>query len=222
MFGISQLVVETPMFLRGVEISTLGATGLSHGQAKALIDQSFAAVLGRLPQGNEGVFAQAVALCETGYGASWDKVCGGAGSGSNNMGAVQAGSPPCNPDTSFQCGDTHEDGTGYVACFRKYATPELGMIHFIQVLYKQRPKVLQVAKSGSVREFSTALRASKYFELNLEKHIVALTKCLNSVTTALHVPMPPGETRTPATSRDWLSTAAMVGAGAWIFWKVVK
>lgn len=228
MFGISQIEIrpravslrETLWALSSVEQTRgwLGAVTISHGQAAELIKLSFATVLGRLPQGNEAVFAQAVSLCETGYGSSWDKVCGGAGSGSNNMGAVQAGAPPCNPDTSFECGDTHADGEPYAACFRKYPTPQDGMNGFISVLYKQRPKVLQVASTGSIREFSTTLRESKYFELPLEKHIKALTKCLNSVTTALHVPMPPSGAVMQKEDNFWWYVAGAAGIG-YLLWR---
>jgi hypothetical protein len=212
MFGINQLV-RVPEHSYG----WLGAAGLSHVQAQAMIASAFMSQLGRASQGHEALFAQAVSLCETGYGASWKDE----GVGSNNMGAVQAGKPPCDPAIAFPYGDTHEDGQAYAACFRKYATPQEGFNGLIRVLYKQRPKVFEVSRSGSIRDFSTELRASGYFELGLEKHIKALTKCLNTVSSATGQPMPAAG-RAPATASNWLGPIAVLGVAGWIFWKVVK
>lgn len=210
MFGLNQLQVVQPLRVLGV-----GVISGSHQQAQAMIAVAFLSVLGRAPQGNEVIFAQAVALCETGYGQYWKD----AGVGSNNMGAVQAGKPPCDPAVAFPYGDTHEDGQPYAACFRKYVTVQAGFNGLVQVLYKQRPGVLAVARDGSIVEFSTTLRASGYFELALDKHVKAITKCLSTVSSATGQAMPPSG---KASAGDWLGTIAVLGVGAWIFWKVVK
>lgn len=177
-----------------IEPGMLGQGRMSHAEARAQVVRAFEAVYGRKPKLREAQFAQGIALCETGYGSSWGSVCGGAGVGSYNIGGIQAGRPPCG-ENAFQCRDKHADGTPYDICFRSYPSPEAGFDGLIRILYKrklsQREGVLETAATGSIREFSTALRKSRYFELGLEAHIRELTSCLKSITKALDETMPP-------------------------------
>jgi hypothetical protein len=154
--------------------------------ARAIIVLGFRQALGRNPTLLEAQFAQAVARGESGYGTGWKDD----GVGSNNWGAVQAGRPPCDPSTSFIYTDTHEDGTKYESCFRRYDTPADGAAGFIKIMMKAN--VLAAANAGDITGVSGSMRANHYFELGLDKHIVALTRNLKAVTTALNEPMPSG------------------------------
>jgi len=198
-----------------MSVEWLGRSQMSHVEARAQVVRAFGVVFGREPSMQEAQFAQAMALCETRYGSGWSKVCGGAGEGSNNVGAIQAGTPPCGKN-AFECIDTHEDGTKYAACFRSYATIEAGFDHFITILYLKRPRVLSMAGS-SIEGFSTELRASGYFELALERHILLITECLRTVTKALGEPMPPIAPSTPLSKK--VLDLAVVGGAGYLIWK---
>jgi hypothetical protein len=155
-----------------------------HHWARAIILAGFRQTFNREPTLREAQFAQAVALGESSYGRGWKEP----GVGSFNWGAVQAGRPPCNPATSFGYGDTHADGEGYAACFRKYASDVDGAADFIRIMYK--PNVLAAANDGNISGVSAGMRANRYFELALDKHIIGLTRHLKELTTALNEPMP--------------------------------
>jgi hypothetical protein len=155
-----------------------------HHWARAIILAGFRQSMGRAATLREAQFAQAVALGESSYGRGWKD----AGVGSFNWGAVQAGRPPCDPARSFPYGDTHEAGQPYAACFRKYASDVDGAADFIRIMMK--PNVLSAANGGSIEGVSSGMRANHYFELALDKHIIALTRNLKEITTALGEPMP--------------------------------
>lgn len=138
-------------------------------------------------------FVQAVALIESGYGQGWK----GDGVGSNNMGAVQAGRPPCNPNTSFQYQDSHPNSDGsstpYTICFKKYDTPTDGMADVARILYKQMG-----VKPTSIRAVATQMYEHHYYEgfgatkeARINGEVKALTNALTKITSALGEPMPP-------------------------------
>lgn len=72
---------------------------------------------------------------ESNWGAGW----GGAGVGSNNMGAIQACKPTgerCNcAQPSFIYVDSRPDGSKYRYCYRVYSSPEAGLLDMLEVLY---------------------------------------------------------------------------------------
>lgn len=165
----------------------------SHKDARAWAIAGTEAALGREPTLLEVQFVQAVALLESGYGAGWK----GDGVGSWNMGAVQAGKPPCDPSMSFLYQDSHpqDDGSSvtYEWCYRKYPTPEAGMQDVARILYDQ-----MAITPTSIQAVSTQMYDKHYYEgfgatreERIAKHIDALNNGLEKITTALDEPMPP-------------------------------
>jgi peptidoglycan hydrolase-like protein with peptidoglycan-binding domain len=139
---------------------------LHNYETQALIENSFAELFGRQPTRTERQGAQAVALIETDNGQNWHAP----GVGSNNMGAIQAGSNWAG--AWFAYGDTHPqtDGTSkpYAAKFRRYDTPAAGFTDLVRVLYlnaERDRRVLPFATRGDWLGFSTGLhQAPAYFE----------------------------------------------------------
>lgn len=172
----------------------------SHAEARKWATDGFKSIFGREPTLLEVQFVQAVAWLESQYGQGWK----GAGVGSWNMGAVQAGHAPCNPATSFEYTDTHPnpDGTStpYTICFRKYPGPTEGMADVARILYKQMG-----ITPTSIRAVSTQMYEKHYYEgfgatkeARINNHIKALTAGLTKITTALGELMPPsGEEDSP-------------------------
>lgn len=185
--------VQTGQTGSGASIALLAAEDISTDRtkyasgelwARAIIVLGFRQTFKRNPTLREAQFGQAVARGESGYGRGWKD----AGIGSHNWGAVQAGRPPCDPNRAFPYGDTHADGSKYAACFRKYPDDVTGAADFLRIMFK--PNVIAAANAGDIRGVSTAMRANRYFELALDKHVIALTRNLTAMTTALNEPMP--------------------------------
>lgn len=132
--------------------------------AYAFASEAFKEVFGREATSREMLFLLAVSLTETGHGTTWK----GDGIGSNNMGAIQAKLPPCDPAKHFEYTDSRpqSDGTSktYKVCFKRYPNPSAGFVDLVKVLYKQRPSVLAAANSGEVWAVSTAMYDTKYYE----------------------------------------------------------
>ena len=149
---------------------------------------------GSEPTIRELQFAQAVSRGESHYGDGW-RAAQPAGAGSNNMGAVHAPGPPCDPATSFAGFDTDAQGRRYATCFRRYPTPEAGFAHFLRVLYvggapgsrfDRRPVRAAVRRgelSRAVLEMSA--ERSTYFELARGKYEKAVRANLAAITRAL-------------------------------------
>lgn len=125
---------------------------------------------------------QGVGGLETGYGDAWRA----AGRGSNNIGAIQAGTS-WHGDT-FAYTDTHPnaDGTStpYSAKFRAYPTPLDGWIDLARVMYGgRRGDVYLLAKRGDTYSVSEGLRLTQYYEGfgptvhdRVRNHMLALRK----------------------------------------------
>lgn len=165
---------------------------VTHAQAREWAAAGTASVLGSATTLAHVQFVQAVALVESGYGQGWKDD----GVGSNNMGAVQAGHPPCNPNTSFQYQDSHPNPDGsstkYTICFRKYDTPAEGMADVARILYKQMG-----IKPSSIRGVATQMYEHHYYEgfgatkeARINGEVKALTNALTKITSALGEPMP--------------------------------
>lgn len=151
---------------------------------------------------------QAVSWTEGNYGAGWK----GAGAGSNNMGGIQAGMPPCGPDT-FLYTDSSPNSAGqsipYQVCFKSYASPLDGYADLARVLYKKRPGVLAKATACDLEGVSTVMYDTHYYqavgptrEARIKYHMKAMTGALTTITKALGEPMPVAK-----------STGAAAGAG---------
>lgn len=167
----------------------------THTEAKEWAAKGFESIFGREPTLLERQWVQVVALAESQYGAGWK----GEGVGSWNMGAVQAGKPPCNPATSFLYTDTHpnSDGTStpYSICFRKYPGPVEGMADVARILFKQMK-----IEATTIRELSTQMYDKHYYEgfgstreVRINNHVKYITSFMTKMTKALNEPMPPVE-----------------------------
>lgn len=195
----------------------------THVDARAWAEAGTEAALGRKPSYEEVLFVQAIALLESGYGAGWK----GDGVGSWNMGAVQAGSPPCDPATSFLYADSHpnDDGssTQYQWCYRKYPTPEAGMQAVANILYNQMH-----VDPTSIEAVSTQMYDKHYYEgfgatreERIATHVKALTRGLERITTALDEPMPPATGGAPHEGEDlssmpWILGGIAVAVTTWV------
>jgi len=186
------LLLSRPMATTSTKPKGRRATKAQHSRARELATVAFAQVYGHAPSLGERQYLQAVACLETTYGAGWR----GDGKGSNNMGAIQAGRPPCNPATSFETRDTHADGTVYRWCYKRYATPLDGWIDLVRVLFKKREGVRALAARADFMAAVAEQRRTKYFEAPLERYQKAVFSCLREMSEALGEPLATG-TETP-------------------------
>lgn len=167
------------------------ATVAMHERARDESRAAFVAIFGREPSLCERQYLQAVALLETTYGYGWRWSQGAEAVGSNNMGAIQAGKPPCNPATSFETSDTREDGTVYRWCYKKYPTRAAGWADLVRTLYQRRPTVLERASACDIDGAVSQQRETGYFELALTKYQAAMWSGLTEIAAALGEPLPP-------------------------------
>ena len=136
----------------------------NHKQARALARQALQTVFSGEPTLGEIEALTGVGWLETCYGAGWR----GSGKGSNNMGAIQAGSS-WKGDT-FTYTDTHPNADGsstpYRVAFRKYATPLEGWIDLARVAFVNRGRatVRAAAQQCDWLGVSTALHSTGYYE----------------------------------------------------------
>lgn len=154
---------------------------------REVLERVWPSVLGEAPTPTELQVVQAVSLGEGGYGLATYRlldIAPGPNYGqvigetprSNNWGAVQAGSPPCDPSRSFEATDssparrTEDNPAGYYqACFRRYETEDEGCASFLRTLLVgskafDRSAVREAARGGSADEVAAAMHASHYFE----------------------------------------------------------
>jgi len=165
---------------------------LSHQAARGAIIVAFRDAFGRDPNRVEAQFAQAVALYESGYGSYrfHNHETGEYVSDTNNWGSVHCtAEPPCPPDC-FEATDTHADGTKYLACFKRYASPTDGAKFFIRTFYKNKPAILAAANSGSIQNVADAIHETGYSEASPQKLAGALVTSLSKITQSLGEPMP--------------------------------
>jgi peptidoglycan hydrolase-like protein with peptidoglycan-binding domain len=156
----------------------------THAEARVIIKDAFKHVFGREPTPLEAIFAQAVALHETGYGQAWK----GDGAGSNNWGAVQG----TGNAGFFVHGDTHADGSKYTTKFKKYLSAQDGADDLIvQVYGKGRPGVLDAATRGAFSDAVTAMRKGGYFEASLTSYTNAINTALKAIAEKLGDKLPP-------------------------------
>lgn len=164
---------------------------------------------------DEGRHLTGVGCLETSYGQGWK----GAGRGSNNMGAIQAGSS-WTGDT-FEYTDTHpnDDGTStpYRIAFRKYATPAEGWADLCRVMYVYlgRRVVRERAQQNDTYGVSRTLHETHYYEgfgktvaERIRNHYRALSRSIGAadtyVTNHRHTPADAEPLVTiPPTIRRW-------------------
>lgn len=138
------------------------ASAAMHRQARLDAIDAFTAITHVRPTVNELRMLEAVALHETTFGAGWK----GAGAGSFNMGAIQAGKGWTGE--TFGWTDTHPTATGgatsYDARFRKYATAVDGWKDLVRELYLRRSSVRRAAATGNPLTVAKAMRATGFYE----------------------------------------------------------
>jgi len=135
-------------------------------------------------------FLQTIGFGESGYGYAWT----GDGAGSNNIGAIQRGRPPCG-DNAFGHGDTHESGQAYAACFAIYPTRAAGWEALAYELFIKRPPVYAAARACN---FDLAVKEMRrdtpkyggYFELPLADYQDAVQRHVAEIASALGEPNP--------------------------------
>jgi peptidoglycan hydrolase-like protein with peptidoglycan-binding domain len=162
-----------------------------------------------------------VGCLETSYGAGWK----GAGKGSNNMGAIQAGAGWKGP--VFEYVDTHpnNDGTSttYRVAFRKYATPLEGWIDLGKVAYINRKRftVRQAAHQNDTLGVSRELHRTGYYEgfgstveERIQHHYLALSRSLRAADGQVVEPVRPAVLVIPPTVRfgSGIVTPSLAGA----------
>jgi peptidoglycan hydrolase-like protein with peptidoglycan-binding domain len=188
---------------------------MNHAEARQHSTRGFKLLLGRDPSLVEAQVVDGVAWLETQYGMGWRA----AGKGSNNMGAVQSGKPPCNPATSFQNTDTSPTSGGgsipYQACFKKYPTPADGFADVVRNVFvaagitaKDAPQphphhrgkeALAAAKQHDLFAVSAALYDGSYYQsfgpnriTRISHHYRALRSAVNRSAAVLGEKMPNG------------------------------
>lgn len=135
----------------------------THREARAYARAALERVLGASSVNAER-FLCGVACLESGYGDWWK----GAGKGSHNLGAIQAGEHWTGETFSYT--DTHPTDDGgsvpYAAQFRKYATLADAWDDLVRVVYVNcgRSSVLRAAQAGDSLAVSWALRRTRYYE----------------------------------------------------------
>lgn len=199
-----------------------------HLWAKAVSTVAFRNVMGRQPSLCEQQMLQGVAWAESNYGNGWK----GQGAGSYNMGAIQAGKPPCDAD-EFLYTDTHPTASGdnvpYEICFRKYPSPLAGFEHLVKILYVNRPTVLAAAEACSIAGVSKAMYETTYYEgwgatpaERIGNHIKYLTRALTTVTKGTGDPMPASTGGTFGDGASAFGWALVLGGAGFMFYKAVS
>lgn len=183
----------------------------THVQARELARKALEAMLGASSIGAERALA-GVAFLETGYGGGWK----GAGKGSFNMGAIQAGSWA---GATFEYTDTHPnaDGTStpYRIAFRKYPTERAGWEDLVKVVFVNRGRsvVLAAAQKGDLLGVSQGLHRTGYYEGfgktvadRIANHHAALARAVRAADlacqeTTITVPAPVPDPKPPTLRR---------------------
>jgi peptidoglycan hydrolase-like protein with peptidoglycan-binding domain len=174
-----------------------------HAAERVNVDAGFTLNFAREPTLVESQVCQGVDWLETNYGRGWK----GAGVGSRNRGAVQAGHPPCNTTTSFMYTDTHPNGDGtsttYSICFKKYADDISACSdmerYIVGTTSAPKQNVLDACARGDLYGVSAGMHANHYYEGfgrtvadRIENHRKALAAAIKRRCDELDEPMPSG------------------------------
>ncbi len=175
-----------------------------HKWARKMLERAFEKVMGREPTLAEIQLAQTTALIETGYGTRWK----GEGKNSNNWGAIQCADCPnkgkpingkC-PQGSFLQEDSSPTPSGkqnvYHWCYKSYSTPEAGAADLIKQIFVNKTRkdlTLDAAENKSIKDFSTAMFDSKYYEgtgknrnERIDRHFNKMNQGLATIISALN------------------------------------
>lgn len=163
------------------------------------------------------------------------------GVGAHNWGGVQCPhGPPCGEDC-YESGDSHADGTKYVACFKRYPTAEAGAADLLHLLTIKRPSVRALLRTGNLDAIAMEMRKTGYFEAKADAYAGRLLEHAQEIahklaeplavlrgggaTTPGPVPTPgggaPASGSTPPTARSRPKVAVVilggaVGLGVWM------
>lgn len=178
---------------------------ISHAEARDLTIAGCKRELARTPNEPEWMLPCGVALLETQYGTGWAP---GEGAGSNNCGAITAGSGWQGGRFVHRDSKPHDDGTNewYETAFRVYPTLADGMADVVHFCYGRntiwgrcRDLVLPKATAGDLKGFSTGLYVTRYYrgfgatdEQRIAGHVIKLTSCVAHIASALGLKMPDG------------------------------
>jgi peptidoglycan hydrolase-like protein with peptidoglycan-binding domain len=134
-----------------------------HDDARIYAANALGKLLGNDPDFDTTRHLAGIGHLETNYGAGWR----GAGKGSNNMGAITAGSGWNGATFEYVDTSPNPDGTStpYVAKFRVYPTPQDGWNDLARVAFGEqlRRKVLIAAVMGDTYTVSQFLRETNYY-----------------------------------------------------------
>jgi len=176
-----------------------------HADEKVFIDLGFNRNFGRPPSLVESQVCQGVDFLETRYGRGWSSVEGRI---SRNRGAVQAGVPPCDAQTSFLYKDTHPnaDGTSttYSVCFRSYSNDVDACAdmerYIVGTASKPKNNVLDACARGDLWGVSSGMHANHYYEGfgktvadRITNHMKALSAAIKRRCDELGEPFPSGQ-----------------------------
>lgn len=179
---------------------------ITHVQARSLAIDGFKLSFDIEPTRLEAMFEQGIGLLETSYSFGWH----GAGIGSNNVGADQAGKPPCNPATSFLYTDSNPNPDGssttYSICFKKYPDIAHGFAGLAHIMYQQMShsadvehNVRMAANAGDIYGVSLALFNEHYYAgfgatpaIRIANHYRNLRADINTIAVANGEKMPDG------------------------------
>jgi len=153
-----------------------------HDEARIFACNAVGTLTGQDPHFNATRHLAGIGHLETSYGRGWK----GAGVGSWNIGAIQAGASW--NGYVFVYTDTHPEADGsstpYQVAFRKYPTPQAGWDDLARVMFGGRRRdVLVAASAGCTYTVSQRMRETGYYEGfgptqtdRIRNHFLALRK----------------------------------------------
>ncbi len=124
---------------------------------RVVLSEAFRQVIGREPTNPERQFLQAISELESGHGRGWKPP----GSGSYNLGAIQAGSSWSGETFAYTDTTPQADGSSksYTTKFRKYPSLIEGAKDLVRAVYVNagRAAVLKAAGAGETEKASAGL-----------------------------------------------------------------
>jgi peptidoglycan hydrolase-like protein with peptidoglycan-binding domain len=169
----------------------------THGEARQLACHATSLALGADVVADDVTRHLAgVGGLETSYGAGWH----GAGVGSNNIGAIQAGSGWTGATFVYTDSHPNSDGTStpYSVRFRAYPTPLDGWVDLARIMFTgSRRDVLVVARHGDTYSVSELMRKTGYYEGfgptqhdRIRNHMLALRRSIIAADLATGIAVP--------------------------------
>lgn len=207
----------------------------THSEAKAILER---AVPGIDPA--TSLLVRGISMIEAQYGDGWGHGLSTAGQGSNNWGAMTAGSSWTGP--TFEHQDSRWDENlqkqvPYVTKYRSYATPEDGARDLYRALTGYHGIAAELAKAGRWGEISKAIgpRGTYYYggkgppaeaEVDHQRRFLAALDDIQRATGEHLYPGPSSSSSSPSFSS---SSSSSTGAGvvllligSYLFWQVFR